>query len=300
MIPDTSATPPSNQGLRLFGKGVLLLNECPAIQTIACDPGHADCLFLEYTRLLFVRRGSCLLKYGLKQWELRRNELALLKPTISIEFRAGAGTPGLEDNEYLFFDFTSEILQHFIRLGDWKPVTGLPFSAITPDVAGKKLLAYVKSLDCYFEDPESCSDNLISVKLMELLFFLADASPALFHQLVDIKRTFRTDIRVMVEENIMNGLSLDELAALASRSVSSFRRDFRAIYNMPPSQWLRQKRMESAGKLLRNTSMSVTEICYTLGFQNVTNFCRLFKGYYGRSASEFRSNTIDQTRITHQ
>jgi AraC-like DNA-binding protein len=299
-MPCTSAVSRGNLDPLVSGKEVILLNGHPAIHSFACNSGQASAIFLEGSRLLFVRRGSCLLRYGVKQWELRSNEMALLKPAISIDFCTGIGAHDLSDNEYLFFDFNSELLQDFVRLGDWKAVAGGDFSAVITGAADQKLQAYVQSLDSYFNDPGKCSDNLIRVKLLELLFFLAGAAPTLFHQLVHSRLTSRPDLRATVEENIMSGLSLYELAALARRSLSSFRRDFHAVYNMPPSQWIRQKRMENAGKLLTNTSMSVAEICYSLGFQNVTNFCRIFKSHFGHPALKFRSNTIHSTRITHQ
>jgi AraC-like DNA-binding protein len=95
-----------------------------------------------------------------------------------------------------------------------------------------------------------------------------------------------------VEENIMNSLSLQQLAMMSGRSLSSFRRDFLAIYNMPPSHYIRQKRLEKARELLKSTTMTVTDICYTLGFENIAHFSRLFKSYFKSSPSEFRLVTL--------
>jgi len=62
---------------------------------------------------------------------------------------------------------------------------------------------------------------------------------------------YRTNITSTVEENITNAMSVDQLAKLSGRSLSSFRRDFIAIYNMPPKRWIRLKRIEKAKQLLR-------------------------------------------------
>ena len=107
-------------------------------------------------------------------------------------------------------------------------------------------------------------------------------------QLMDLRQQFRTDITSTVEDNIMNSLSLNQLAVLSGRSLSSFRRDFLAIYNMPPSQWIRQRRLDKARELLLNTTMTITDVCYTLGFENLAHFSRLFKSCFGHSPTEFK------------
>jgi AraC family transcriptional regulator, exoenzyme S synthesis regulatory protein ExsA len=88
----------------------------------------------------------------------------------------------------------------------------------------------------------------------------------------------------------MTALSLHELAVLSNRSLSSFRRDFFSIYQTPPSQWIRKRRLKKAQELLRTTHMTITDICYTLGFENIAHFSRLFKSQFGSSPSEYRLN----------
>jgi AraC-like DNA-binding protein len=57
---------------------------------------------------------------------------------------------------------------------------------------------------------------------------------------------------------------------------------------MPPSQWIRQKKLDKARELLISTTMTVTDICYTTGFESVAHFSRLFKSQYGYCPTEFR------------
>ena len=102
------------------------------------------------------------------------------------------------------------------------------------------------------------------------------------------KQPERPDITHTVEGNILNNISLQELAYLSCRSLSSFKRDFHAIYNMPPSQWIRERRLEKAKELVTCTSMSVTDICYTLGFENIAHFSRLFKTYFGVAPTRYK------------
>jgi transcriptional regulator GlxA family with amidase domain len=109
---------------------------------------------------------------------------------------------------------------------------------------------------------------------------------------MDLRPHFHADISATVENNLMNSMSLTQLAVLSGRSLSSFKRDFLAIYNMPPSAWFRQRRLEKARELLLNTTMTVTDVCYTLGFENLAHFSRLFKSNFGYSPSKSKHATL--------
>jgi transcriptional regulator GlxA family with amidase domain len=92
----------------------------------------------------------------------------------------------------------------------------------------------------------------------------------------------------VIENNIEDTISLQRLAQMTGRSISSFRRDFQSHYKMPPSRWIRRRKLEKAKELLTATNMTVTHICYTLGFESIAHFSRLFKSYFGYPPSGSR------------
>jgi AraC-like DNA-binding protein len=61
-----------------------------------------------------------------------------------------------------------------------------------------------------------------------------------------------------------------------------------SIYHMTPSQWIRIKRLEKARALLLSTTMTITDICYTLGFEHIAHFSRLFKAHFGYPPSFYK------------
>ncbi|WP_245592363.1 helix-turn-helix domain-containing protein [Ectobacillus panaciterrae] len=70
----------------------------------------------------------------------------------------------------------------------------------------------------------------------------------------------------------MNPVSLNELAYLSGRSLSTFKRDFRKIYNTSPMKWIRNRRLDKAKELLTHTSLSVSDVCFSTGFENIAHF----------------------------
>ncbi|WP_083794604.1 helix-turn-helix domain-containing protein [Leadbetterella byssophila] len=124
--------------------------------------------------------------------------------------------------------------------------------------------------------------------MLELLYDLAGTDKNLLQQLLQMKQPVRTEIPEVMEKNYTSPVSLTELAYLSGRSLASFKRDFQAIYNMAPSQWIRNKRLDKAKEVLENTSMAVSDICYTLGFENPAHFSRIFKEHFGYPPSNLR------------
>jgi transcriptional regulator GlxA family with amidase domain len=156
--------------------------------------------------------------------------------------------------------------------------------------AGSGWMSYALSLEPFLHGIRTPQPGFIKIKMLELLFHLSDTGHQILAQVLDLRASTLTNITETVEENIMNTLSIEQLAAISGRSLSSFRRDFTAIYNMTPSQWIKSKRLEKAREMLSGTTMTVTDICYTTGFSHVAHFSRLFKSHFGFPPSNCRKH----------
>lgn len=71
-------------------------------------------------------------------------------------------------------------------------------------------------------------------------------------------------------------IDLDALAAAACLSKFHFLRLFKQAYGQSPYQYWQSLRLEKARHLLRQTSLSVEDIAYSLGFENSNSLSRLF------------------------
>lgn len=267
---------------------VLLYNSHPTFQWCTCIGNREGSVFLEENMLLFVREGIFRFTHGKEEYAVERNQMAFIRKDVLIKYQGGCRPGSAAKVEYIRIFLKYELIKEFIKLAQLSNTSQERKSSVTINAIDKRLLRFIDSLEPYFNEPEKTEGNLIKIKLLELLFNLAHTDNKILLQLMDLREHFRTDITAMVEENIMNSMSLNQLAVKSGRSLSSFRRDFLAIYNMPPSQWIRQRRMEKAKELLLNTTMTITDVCYTLGFESLAHFSRLFKSFFGHSPSEFK------------
>jgi AraC-like DNA-binding protein len=88
--------------------------------------------------------------------------------------------------------------------------------------------------------------------------------------------------------SLTNPLDLAELAKVASMSRYHFLRVFETVTGVSPLRFLASLRIERAKRLLIETSLSVTTICFDVGYNSVGTFTRLFTEYVGVAPVSFR------------
>ena len=91
-----------------------------------------------------------------------------------------------------------------------------------------------------------------------------------------------------LNRNYARPLSLDDVAKAAGISVSHMHMLFRTHLGESPHQYLIQKRLRIAGHALATGNQSVKVVATEVGYPNAENFCRAFKKFFGRSASDYR------------
>lgn len=96
-------------------------------------------------------------------------------------------------------------------------------------------------------------------------------------------------VLVHIRKNFTSELHESELATLSGLSTSAFSRKFRKHTGINFVQYINRLRIDFACQLLMQGKMSVTEICYEIGFNNVSNFNRQFLICKAISPSKFRS-----------
>lgn len=83
-------------------------------------------------------------------------------------------------------------------------------------------------------------------------------------------------------------LSLEEMAEIACLSPFHFNRMFRALIGIPPGEFLAALRLDAAKRLLLTTPLSVTDVCFELGYASLGTFTTRFKQLIGLSPLQLR------------
>jgi AraC-like DNA-binding protein len=92
-----------------------------------------------------------------------------------------------------------------------------------------------------------------------------------------------------IQQNLMGTLREADVAELAGMSVSTFTRFFRKHTGCTFVQYQNRLRINEACELLMCSTLSVTDICYRVGFNNLSNFNRQFLSSKSMPPSKFRA-----------
>jgi len=96
-------------------------------------------------------------------------------------------------------------------------------------------------------------------------------------------------VKQFMNEHYAEEIRLETLASLVGMAPTSFSRFFRQRAGRTVMDYLIDIRLGHAARLLVDTSDNVSEICYSCGFNNLSNFNRVFKAKRGYTPRDFRA-----------
>jgi AraC-like DNA-binding protein len=102
--------------------------------------------------------------------------------------------------------------------------------------------------------------------------------------------------RELIDTQYAQPLDLDELARTANFSRYHFLRAFRAEFHATPHEYLTRKRIERSKELLAEDQLTVTEICFEVGFESLGSFSTLFHKIVGWSPSIYRARAWEMRK----
>jgi AraC-like DNA-binding protein len=97
-------------------------------------------------------------------------------------------------------------------------------------------------------------------------------------------------VKEYIDSHYREEIRLQDLADLVSMTATAFSRFFKLRTNKSISEYIIDIRLGHASRLLADSTMAVVEICYHCGFNNISNFNRIFKKRKGCTPTEFREN----------
>lgn len=149
----------------------------------------------------------------------------------------------------------------------------------TPDRLDVRSL--FESLVPYFDAGVQPDEDILKIKMTEGMLAILKTDVKLYASLFDFVDPWKIDIVDFMEKNYMNELSMEEIAYYTGRSLATFKRDFKKVSELTPQKWLIRRRLEAARALILKGGKKVSEICFDVGFKNLSHFSKLYKEMYG-------------------
>jgi AraC family transcriptional regulator, exoenzyme S synthesis regulatory protein ExsA len=268
-------------------KGLLFTHyECP-------QPNSKQRFFVECSFIAYILSGRRIFHKNQRSWELKEGTCFFVKKGTHI-----AEKPQNEDWCVMVFFMPDSFLSQVMN-ENWRslPLNDLPepgsdhVLSLDVDDLSK---SFFLSMPPYFSQVPPPPENLLELKFKELvLCLLANSNnKPLLAYLKNLSNQKYQSLAEIMENNYTFNLTLDEYAKLACKSVPTFKREFKRIFNDTPAKWILRKRLNLATDLLQRTSLSIGEIVFECGFENQTHFSRVFKEKMGVQPSQFRIQTL--------
>lgn len=162
--------------------------------------------------------------------------------------------------------------------------------------ADKVLQSFIDSLLFYFQNPSLVCDQLVRLKIKELILLLVNTGDKNIQELlINLFHPEEYTIKQVVDSHLFEDLSIEELADLSYMSPSTFKRKFKQLIGESPGRYIKQKRMEKAAELLKISSENITQISFACGYKDPGHFSKAFRNFYGYSPKKFREKAISTT-----
>ena len=97
-----------------------------------------------------------------------------------------------------------------------------------------------------------------------------------------------------IENNYNSSLSLDELAQKSFYNPSYFSRVFKELYGKNLTEYIAEKRISEAVKLLENSNLTIEEICHKVGYNDKKHFYKMFRQKMELTPGQFRREAVAQ------
>jgi len=128
----------------------------------------------------------------------------------------------------------------------------------------------------------------LALKEKEILLILLKIHPELKNVLFNFSDPGKIDLEAFMLRNYKFNVSMNRFGYLTGRSLTTFKRDFERIFHQAPGRWLLEKRLEEAHFLLEKKGQTPSDVCFEVGFEDLSHFSYASKKRYGVSPRALR------------
>lgn len=233
----------------------------------------------------YVKKGNCILHLENESISFAENEMMVICSNVEHTFEAGS-----EDTTLMQLEFLPEIFSRFNPVGQEEGGELTPVTIFSEEnrlikiVNNVRIMRSVQRIVNEMNQKSKYYEYLVVMYYAELLILIYRYLDEAYLPICtnDSLKKAISYIRL----NYQTEISITDVAAYTGIGERYLRKLFAQYLNLSPLDYLNQIRINKSIELLRNTEMSVKEICFICGFQSPQYFSRIFKQHMGISPRE--------------
>lgn len=262
--------------------------EFEGIQIAAFIESHNEKEHPEYhpnNILFYVQQGQLNIRYKNKLHTISKGSFCMVRKFTELSYfktwdenEEGAIVNAMMLQDELVIDAIRELGLKIPTKIIRDPVVSLGKNAI--------LTGLHKSLMHYITEDQTPDKHLMFLKTKEAILGIVQSNPEHLALFYEFYKPIKAELKEFMNHHSLSNVSLQTLAKLSGRSLSTFNRDFRKIYHTSPHSWLLKKRLQKAKEILLTTNRKSSEVYLELGFKDLAHFSKSFKKEFDISPSE--------------
>ncbi|MCF7808712.1 MAG: AraC family transcriptional regulator [Candidatus Marinimicrobia bacterium] len=245
--------------------------------------------------LVYITQGSGQRYIGKSIHNFRPGDMVFMGPELAhIWVNEKQKQESGVETEAIVLQFSDNLFQSFMDTPEFSQIKQLlNRSQAGLKIGGKTREAVANALDTLLE----CQGTEKLVCLIRLLDILARADNLVLLNPLDYQeRGYHKDHRINVVYHYViskyqQRISVDEVARLAHMEKSAFCRFFKTKTQKTFTRFVNETRVNHACGLLLENKLSVSQIAYEVGFNNLANFYRQFQKITGKTPGEFKNDS---------
>lgn len=257
--------------------------------------------FIGEHTFFYIKRGETKCYDGLKTHLFKPNEFGWIRKNRLARYTK---VNGVAESEAVFIIFDEAFLKKFQKkhtITIEKSTTSSTFIQIAPNkwITDCTLSLASDSRDCNIMDrglDQSLNKN-IDEKRESLLVAILKSQPGLAAIIFDFGFPEKINLEAFMNMNYIFNINIQRFAYLTGRSLSAFKRDFKAIFHETPGRWLVRKRLEEAYFLMDIKGKKPSEFYLDLGFETLQHFSFAFKRLYKMTPRKFLEQKNKRARF---
>ncbi|MFK7948749.1 MAG: helix-turn-helix domain-containing protein [Saprospiraceae bacterium] len=271
-------------------EGIELIHCNEIIIAASCESNCVDEVEIYYpsTFLIYVEQGNLHIKHNQQLNTFGTGSFCLVKKYTKAKYFKTYSPEEGQTKTYSFAlpnEFIRKIIhENYTQNKNIKPITERVIT-LEPN---HLLLGVMRSIKTYVDGGHSLETDLLEMKTKEALMAIVKSNADLATVFKDYSLAERADLVEFMNYSYLFNIPLKILAKQSGRSLSTFNREFKSLFNTTPHRWIHHKRLEKARNLLLTTNESVSKVYLEVGFEDLAHFSKSFKKAFGINPSQIK------------
>lgn len=235
----------------------------------------------------YVKKGNCLLHLDNEVVTFREGEMMIISSDVNHLFEAGS-----EGTTLMQLEFLPDILSEFILKEGYETNSHIPsyLSLFSNENKLIKIVNNVRIMRAVQRIVNELETKNVYFQYLVVMYY-AELIVLVYRYMDETYLPICTNVGLRkaiayIRMHFGDAINMADVALKAGVSERQLRNLFTQHLNMTPLAYINQIRVNKAVDLLRNTELSVKEVCFQCGFQSPQYFSRLFKQQTGLTPRE--------------